>query len=72
MKLYDVDGYDTPLRLSEEHAELIGAKEHDLPAAAPSRSAAKAAWADYAVGQGADPAYAESATRAELIEQYGA
>lgn len=32
-KQYDVDGYDTPLRLSDEHAEAIGAVVH-VPAVA--------------------------------------
>lgn len=72
MKLYDVKGYDQPLLLSEEHAELIGAVEHQVFAVQPAKSATKAAWVDYALGQGADPAALESLTRAELIEQYEA
>lgn len=42
MKLYDVEGYDRPLLLSEEHAEQIGATEHvepeDKPPAKPKKS----------------------------------
>lgn len=71
MKLYDVAGHDRPLLLSEEHAELIGATEHELVTETPSRNANKPAWVAYAVAQGNDPAVAEAMTRAELIEQFG-
>lgn len=71
MKLYDVDGHDLPLRLSEEHAELIGATEHVVDATKPTRNANKAAWADYALAQGADPASVDQMTRTQLVEQYG-
>jgi hypothetical protein len=72
MKLYDVEGNDQPLMLSEEHAELIGATEHDLAdEAMPARTASKAAWVAWAVGYGADPAVADASTKADLIAQYG-
>jgi len=72
MKLYRVDGYDRPLRLSEAHAELLGATESTDVILMPARNAAKAVWVDYAVSQGADPVVAEATTKADLIEQYGA
>lgn len=71
MKLYDVDGHDQPLMLSEEHAELLGATEHVVSDTVPGKNASKAAWVDYAVSQGADPVVAENSTKAELVEQYG-
>lgn len=71
MKLYDVPGVDRPLMLSEEHADLIGATEHELAAQMPPRNANKPAWVDYAVSQGADPAVADATSRADLIAQYG-
>jgi len=71
MKLYDVPGYDRPLMLSEEHAELIGGTEHELVETMPAKSATKAEWASYAVTRGADPAVAEATSRADLIAQYG-
>ncbi len=71
-KLYDVPGYAEPMHLSPEHAEELGATETSEPdASRPSRGASKADWADYAKSQGMDPVAAESATRAQLIEQYG-
>lgn len=70
MRLYDVDGYDQPLMLSEEHAELIGATEHE-PVSLPAETAPKRSWVDYAVAQGADPAVADATTKADLIAQYG-
>jgi hypothetical protein len=71
MNLYDVAGYDQPLLLSEEHAELIGATEHDLVTGTPSLNANKPAWVAFAVAQGTEPAVAEAMTRADLIEQFG-
>lgn len=71
MKLYDVAGHDWPLLLSEEHAELLGATEHEPVTEMPSRSASKAAWVAFAVAQGNDPVVAEAMTRADLIEQLG-
>ncbi len=73
-KLYDVPGYDEPLRLSPEHAEDLGGTEIDEPTGtttAPSKTATKAEWAQYAKAQGMDPAAADAATRKELIDQYG-
>ena len=37
----------------------------------PSESAVKAEWVAYAISLGADAGVVESATKAELIEQYG-
>lgn len=71
MKLYDVDGYDYPLRLSDEHAELIGATEHVVETQQPKRSANRQAWVDYALSQGGDPIVVSESTRSALIEQYG-
>lgn len=71
MRYYDVAGHDRPLFLSEEHAELLGAKEHRLPSARPALNASKGEWVDYAVAQGANMEAAEAATRASLIEAYG-
>lgn len=71
MRYYDVDGYDRPLLLSEEHAEALGATEHQTTTERPNRAASKADWAAYAVGVGGDPTVVESMTRADLIEQYG-
>lgn len=70
MNLYDVDGYDRPLLLSEEHAEAIGATLHQ-PSEQPKANAAVAEWRDYAIGQGADPEGVEAMTRAQIIEAYG-
>ena len=70
MKHYTVKGYDRPLLLSEEHAELIGATEvRELQR--PNRSASRQEWVDYATSLGTDPAVLESQTRAQLIETYG-
>lgn len=71
MNLYDVDGYDRPLLLSEEHAEVLGARLHATPAETPHSRASKAEWADYALGTGADPEYVGTLTRAQLLEQFG-
>lgn len=72
MKLYDVEGYDQPLMLSEEHAALIGATEHDpVTELMPARTASKAAWVGWAISSGADPAVADASTKADLIAQYG-
>jgi hypothetical protein len=71
MRHYDVPGYDRPLLLSEEHAELIGATEHAEVSTRPARNAAVQEWRDYALGQGLDAAAAEGMTRAQLIETYG-
>lgn len=70
MKLYDVDGYDRPLLLSEEHAEVLGAKER-AALTRPGRHDPKAAWVDYAVAQGMDPTVAETTTKADLQATYG-
>lgn len=70
MKLYDVDGYDAPRMLSEEHAELIGATEH-VAVARPTRNASKGDWTDYAIAQGADPIALDAMTRTQIVEQYG-
>lgn len=70
MNLYDVPGYDTPLLLSEEHAELIGATPH-RSAPRPKANGSAAEWRDYAVSQGADPVALEGMTRAQIIEAYG-
>jgi hypothetical protein len=37
----------------------------------PARSAPKAEWVEHAVAQGADPAEAESKTKAQLVEEHG-
>jgi len=71
VKLYDVPGYDAPLRLSEDHAAILGGVEHTTPLLAPARNAAKGAWIDYAVALGADPTLAELSTKSDLIEIYG-
>lgn len=39
---------------------------------APAKSASKGDWVDYAVSQGADREEAESSTKEQLIEAYGA
>lgn len=69
--LYDVNGYPRPLRLSPEHAEVLGATPHAVPAQAPGNRASKAEWVDYALGQGADAATVDGLTRAQLIASYG-
>lgn len=71
MKLYDVEGHEYPLMLSEEHAEIIGAIEHVVESEKPAQRASKADWASYALGQGADPELVDGMTRAELIENWG-
>lgn len=71
MNYYDVPGYDRPLFLSEEHAELIGGKLHEVTATQPSRNATRAEWADYALAQGADPASVDTMTRTQLIDTFG-
>lgn len=74
MKFYDVDGYDRPLLLSPEHAELIGATERaqaEDPDAAPARNASADEWRDWALRSGAIPETVAGLSRAELIEQYG-
>ena len=70
MNLYDVKGYDTPLLLSEEHAELIGATLH-RPTPRPKANGSVGDWREYAVSQGGDPVALESMTRAQIIESYG-
>lgn len=50
------------------HGRLV--VSHDVPTA-PAASENKAAWIDYAVSKGADPAAAEGMTKAELTEKYG-
>jgi len=70
-KYYDVEGYENPLQLSEEHAELIGATEHTDALIVPGKNAPKASWVDYAVAVGGDPVLAEASTKADLIEEYG-
>ena len=70
MKLYDVDGYDEPRLLSEEHAELIGATEH-AELDVPTRAARKSEWVDFAVTQGGDPIELDALTKSEIVEQYG-
>lgn len=71
MRYYDVQGYDRPLFLSEEHAELIGAKEHATVTSLPTKNASVQEWRDYALTQGADAGAVEAQTRAQLIETYG-
>lgn len=71
MKLYDVDGYDRPLLLSEDHAELLGATPHAVISETPARNGTVAEWRDFALSQGADPEAAQTMTRAQLIESYG-
>lgn len=69
-KLYDVPGYDRPLRLSAEHAATLDGREVSEPDEnRPARNASKAAWVEYAEAQGATDADAQ--TRAQLIETYG-
>ncbi len=70
-KLYEVPGYEEPLRLSEEHAEALGGTEVEVSSSAPSPSANKSEWVAYAVGQGMDKPTAENMTKAALVEQYG-
>lgn len=71
MRLFDVDGHDKPLLLSDEHAEILSAKPHRVVRDKPVRSANKQTWADYALAQGADPSLVETQTRAELIDSWG-
>lgn len=71
MKLYDVEGYERPLLLSDEHAEQIGATAHVVETTVPTRNANKQAWSDYALSQGADPSAVEQMTRTQLIDTYG-
>lgn len=55
-------------RLSGSPVETVSAPElRDAPA----RNASKAEWVEYAVSRGADRDAAESATKPELVEQYG-
>jgi hypothetical protein len=70
MKLYDVDGYDKPLRISDEHAALIGATEHVMRSK-PQRTARLADWREYAIELGVEPSIAEQMTRKQIIETYG-
>ena len=71
-RLYDVPGYDRPLRLSAEHAEALGGTEVSEPDEnRPARNASKAAWVAYGVDQGMTQEGAESQTRAQLIEALG-
>lgn len=70
MKLYDVEGHDRPLLLSDEHAESIGAIEHVDESVKPTQRATKAEWSSYALSQGGDPDAVSSMTRAELIENW--
>lgn len=71
-KLYDVPGYDRPLRLSPEHAAALlaeGVPEPDVNRPAPR--APKPEWVDYAADQGMDPGEAEAHTKAYLVERFG-
>lgn len=70
MNLYDVPGYDRPLRLSEEHAELLGATLH-AEVQPPARNASAQEWRDYATSRGVAPEALEGMTRAALIQTYG-
>ena len=70
MNLYDVEGYDTPLMLSEEHAELIGATPHQAKGQ-PAGNASTAEWRAYAESLGVEPMAVEGMTRAQIIETYG-
>lgn len=69
---YDVEGYDRPLYLTEDHAALIGGTPHfpDVEGQ-PKRNATREEWAAYAVAQGADIDIVEGKTRTELISEYG-
>lgn len=72
-KLYDA-GYAEPVRLSEEHAKALGAKELSEASVDPERpsdSASKQVWVGWAEAHGADREAAEGQTKAQLIEQYG-
>ena len=55
-----------PLGLSDP-----GSAEQGRSDAAPARTSSKASWAAYAVSRGMDPAAADAASRADLIEQFG-
>jgi hypothetical protein len=70
MKLYDVEGYDHPLELTEELAAQVGGVEHGA-ATMPRATASKADWVDWAVTQGEDRGVAEALTKAELVAGYG-
>lgn len=70
-KRYTVLGVSTPLELSAEHADQLGATEVDDTASPPPKSATKATWVDHAVSQGMDVDTATAFSRTELIEQFG-
>ncbi len=70
-KLYQVSGYDSPMRLSEEHAEQLGGTEVAETNTVPSKQAPKSDWVAYAVGQGMDYDTANAMTKADLVAQYG-
>jgi hypothetical protein len=60
-----VDGPDA--WVSRDDVEPSGV----IPLPMPARTAPQAAWADYAVQEGMDPAAAADASRAELVKQFG-
>lgn len=71
-KHYEVPGHDRPLRLSEEHAKALGAKEVSAPdESRPAPREPKAAWVEYATAQGMPEEVADGHTKAELVEQFG-
>jgi hypothetical protein len=67
MNLYDVKGYDRPLLLSEEHAEVIGATRHQTTRR-PKNNASLTEWQEHATGLGVQPDVLEGMTRAQVIE----
>lgn len=61
-------------RVNEDGTPYVEQQDDDvpaLPAEVPAKNAPKAAWAGWAVAQGADPEQAEAMTKADLIEKYG-
>lgn len=71
-KLYNVEGVDRPLRLSDEHAERIGAKLYEPPTEKaddqaddrPKANATKDEWVAWATSKGVS--FAEDKTLDEL------
>jgi hypothetical protein len=55
-----------------ESRSLLDAAGGEVPTERPPRAAAKAAWVDYAVTQGADRAEADGMSKDDLIAAYGA
>lgn len=58
-------------RQNDDDWQLVEGGQEQAPEAVPNRSDTKDVWVDYAVTQGADRDEAESATKDQLVDEYG-